>query len=298
MGNVRRPRTQNGYNYTDYNPINYTDPSGFCSQQGWNDSNGLFTEENCDRPESGDLTFTEEWYSDLANYFENDYSMTQTAANFRYFLSGQGGERALPESFVKDDILEVGTVKWDIDRLVKWYIRSHIDDLTVCNPENVGPDVYAKGYTPQLGYFQAAAYGRLGTSDLDVAGALGSFRLDVELSGNLHRPSKWSSRTNANLDVHVVVLDVYDWHPGKNVTWLGNTIPDDWAYDLQANGLAAHFIVRGDYSYGVEQSARRTLFGVSDTPPANWVYASCIGSQLDVSEVVGNSSDYCGNPIQ
>lgn len=245
------------------------------------------------------MEFTEQWYSDLADHFEDEYGLTQTAENFRHYLSGQGGERQLPESFVSNDILDIGTVERDINKLLKWYVRMHIDSLTVCVVTPVGPDVYANSYTPWTGYAQAASKTWLGTSDLDVAGALGSFRLDVELSGDLHRLTNRSTRTEANLDVHVVVLDVYNWHPGFDVTWLGNTIPDDWAHSLQANGLAANFITRGDYSYTYEQTLAKPLFGVSDDPPGDWVYASCIGSQFDVSDVTGVSGvDYCGNPLR
>lgn len=96
-----------------------------------------------------------------------------------------------------------------------------------------------------------------------------------------------------------MVLDVYDWHPGLDVTWFGNTIPDDWAHSLQANGLAANFITRGDYSYTYERTLAKPLFGVSDDPPGEWVYASCIGSQFDVSDVTGVFGvDYCGNPLR
>ena len=299
VGILRYPTTLHGYSYADNNPTNYTDPSGFCSQSGWNDNSGLFTEENCDRLESGDLEFTEQWYSDLADHFEDEYGLTQTAENFRHYLSGQGGERQLPESFVSNDILNIGTVERDINKLLKWYVRMHIDSLTVCVVTPVGPDVYANSYTPWSGYAQAASQTWLGTSDLDVAGALGSFRLDVELSGDLHRLTNRSTRTEANLDVHVVVLDVYDWHPGLDVTWFGNTIPDDWAHSLQANGLAANFITRGDYSYTYERTLAKPLFGVSDDPPGEWVYASCIGSQFDVSDVTGVFGvDYCGNPLR
>ncbi|MGH2538250.1 MAG: RHS repeat-associated core domain-containing protein, partial [Candidatus Promineifilaceae bacterium] len=291
-GISNNPQTQNQYTYADNSPVNNTDPSGYCSQPGWNDSQGLFTAQNCDRLEAGELQFTEEWYSDLADYFENSYGLEQAAAHFRHFLSGRGGQYRLPGSFVGDEILGIPKVKNSVDRLLKWYVRSHIDSLTPCQVIPVGVDIYAKQFTPWTGYLQAAL--RMTSGDqLDVAAALGTFRVDLRIYGNLHRLAQQGTRTAADLVVDVIILDVYDWNPGQSVTWLGNRILDDWAYGLRQAGYAANFSVRGDYVYRYDATLQQSLFGFGDSPPDGWVEASCVGRGLDVSTVTGYSGDYC-----
>ena len=49
VGSRSQPQSLHKYVYVASNPVNEIDPSGFCSQPGWNDSSGLYTEENCDR---------------------------------------------------------------------------------------------------------------------------------------------------------------------------------------------------------------------------------------------------------
>jgi hypothetical protein len=83
-GNHRKPITLNGYGYADGNSINLRDPSGFCSTS-WNDSEGLFTKEACDRMDAGDLEFTKKWFYEYAAFLEKN-GLHQAADNFRTFL--------------------------------------------------------------------------------------------------------------------------------------------------------------------------------------------------------------------
>jgi RHS repeat-associated protein len=126
----KQPQTLNKYVYITNAPPNKTDPSGLCSQVGWNDPTGLFTEENCNRLESGDLDFIKQWYYDFADYVEDD--LPQTAMHFRHFLGGVGGELQLPNAFIRDDILGIGRLQKSIDHLIEWYIRKNIDELEPC----------------------------------------------------------------------------------------------------------------------------------------------------------------------
>ena len=299
MGLRQRPQTSHRYVYATDNPVGNVDPSRFCSQVGWNDSTGLFTEKNCDRLESGDLAFTKQWYSDFADHVESQ--LPQTAAHFRHFLSGQDGEYQLPESFVEDDILGVNRLKKSIDKLINWYIRKNIGGLSPCTPTSVGPDVYARGFTPQYAQAYPILGPLFGTNELDIAGSLGSFRLDVELTGDLNRHSGWwTTKTDADLEVHVVVLDIYDWHAGLGVQWEGNGISDEWAQGLVDSGMAAIFLVRGDHTYTVKKTLSKPFWGVSGSPPSGWYWASYIGSQFEITSFTGGPErvDYEGNPMK
>ncbi|MCP4596585.1 MAG: RHS repeat-associated core domain-containing protein [Neptuniibacter sp.] len=299
LGSRSQPQTLHKYVYAKNDPINELDPSGFCSQSGWNDSSGLYTEENCDRLEAGDLEFTKQWYSDFADDVETE--LPQTAAHFRHFLSGQGGELQLPESFVKDDILGIGRLQRSIDKLSTWYVRKHISSLTPCTETPIGPDVYARGFTPNYAQVNPVVGFILGTNELDVSGALGGFRTDVELTGNLDRHEGWwTTKTDTNLAVHVVILDIYDWHEGLGVAWDGNGISDEWTQNLVDNSLAAIFLVRGDYTYDFNETLSKPLFGVSSSPPTPWYWASYIGSQLEITSYTGGPErvDYAGNPMK
>ena len=99
------------------------------------------------------------------------------------------------------------------------------------------------------------------------------------------------------MEVHIVVLDIYDWHIDLGVQWEGNGISDEWPQNLVDNGLAAIFLVRGDYAYSAKITKSRPLFGVSSSAPRPWYWARYIGSQFDISSYAGEKIDYAGNPM-
>ena len=162
----------------------------------------------------------------------------------------------------------------------------------------MGPDDYARSFTPN--YAQVTGWGAFlfGTEELDVAGSLGTFRIDVELAGELHRVSQ-KTKTDASLQAHFVVLDIYDWHAGLGVEYEGNGISDEWPQNLVDNGLAAIFLVRGDYTYDVERTLSKPLWGIANSPPRPWFYSSYIGSQFEITDYLGGPDrvDYAGNPM-
>jgi len=229
--------------------------------------------------------------------------LTNTADAMEYYLQGSGGERSLSSSFVKNTIeVAMPEIQDDIDDLTKWYIKKNIAGLVDCDSLEIGPDIYAKGYTAN--YF-AIGLGRLDRQQ-EVAGTLGSFRIDVELSGKLNKkPFLWSYNADSQLSVHVVMLDVYNWNKGSGVYYparitSGNWIKDDWAANLEKNGTAKSYINRGDYSYTDTQNGvwGPGWFFDSNNPPSGWLLASCIGSQFDKDQEGPGTVDYCGNPMR
>jgi len=177
-------------------------------------------------------------------------------------------------------------------------VREHINSCSPGVPTPFGPDVYARGFTPNYAQVNPIGGFFLGTNELDVAGSLGSFRVDVELDATLNRQAGWwTTKTDADLVIHVVVLDIYDWHKGLGVQWEGNGISDEWALNLVNSGLAASFLVRGDYTYNFEKTLSRPMFGVGKSPPSPWYWARYIGSQFDISAIAGQKIDYAGNPL-
>src|SRR5574341_1100606 len=68
--------------------------------------------------------------------------------------------------------------------------------LTPCEITPVGRDIYASnpGFTPTLAYVQTGLNITKGRFQ-DVAAALGTFRVDVVISGNLHRLPQQGNRT-------------------------------------------------------------------------------------------------------
>lgn len=298
----------NSWLYGYGNPVKFSDPSGLCYESGWNDPAGLFTEANCDLLEldlkNGTTTFTESWYRRLASRERSD-GLDQAATNLEHYLDGSGSELTLPESFVQNTI-SVAMPKIDdhIDDLIVWYIKKHFNNLVSCQPTSVGPDTYAWLInTPN--YFGIALGG--GEEQLDVAAALGSFRVDIELSGSLHKKPYFLgfSNINSQLDVHVIMFDVYNWNGGQSVSYPphligGNTIRDDWAGNLEINGTAKSYVVRGDYTYSDNQNGvgGPGWFFDPNNPPSDWVLTSCIGSQFDVDAEGPGTIDYCGNPMR
>ena len=183
-GSRRRPQTHNGYSYVEGNAINLTDSGGLCSQTGWNNRSGLFTEANCDRLERGtrlgwaapaDLLFIKQWYYDFADEFED--MIPQTATHFRHFLDGSGSELKLPADFIKTDILEyMDVVERAISKLSDWYVDYEGSGLPVCVATSVGPDVYHHEkyfypFIPTVWLFRSA--------QVDVLAALGGFHVYV-----------------------------------------------------------------------------------------------------------------------
>ena len=306
-GSSQRPRTYNGYVYTENNPIGLFDPSGFCSQSGWSDTTGIFTKANCDRLESGDLNCTKDWYYSFADYVKSD--LPQTSAHFRHFLNGSGSPLQMPSDFVKDIVTNVDGVNYGINELLLWYVRENGEDQEICTPTDVGTDGFAASFTPK--YAQAhSTFGSLfGDDELDVAGSLGSFRSDVVLDGTVHRRGR--RHVTAELNVHVVILDIYDWHQGLGVSYEGNAIPDKWALSLVNNGTGASFFVRGDYQYKTRVSTNLNwIFSESNDPPniafsslngsnaSGWFRSSCIGRAFDPGLNGSSGIDYCGDPIK
>lgn len=205
----------------------------------------------------------------------------------------------MPESFVENDILGISRLDKSIKKLIAWYVRKHIGSCSPGVPTPVGPDVYARGFTANYAQVNPIGGFILGTNELDVAGSLGTFRIDVELDATLNRNAGWwTTKTNADLKVHVVALDIYDWHQGLGVKWEGNGISDEWAKNLVDNGLAAIFIVRGDYTYNIKETLSKPILGVGNSPPSPWYWARYIGSQWDISAYAGQEIDYAGNPLK
>ncbi len=132
----------------------------------------------------------------------------------------------------------------------------------------------------------------------------------MEISGNVKKdaiPFLWWSTENvdAKLKMHVVILDIYDWHKGLSVYYPpykfgGNEILDQWAENLEKYGSARSFIARGDHTYTKELTdiGAPNVFFNANEPPGNWVNASCIGSQFDIDGSGPGTIDYCGNPMR
>jgi hypothetical protein len=267
----------------------------------------LFTKANCDALEAdfanGTTDFTESWYRQLAIRERTD-GYKQAADNLEYYLNGAGGEYTQPSSFVRDTITTaMPEVQNHINDLTQWYIKKHFDDLIICEPTHVGPDTFAwLVNTPN--YF-AIGLGLLPRQE-GIAAALGSYRIDVELSGTLHRKSSvlWFSNLDSQLTVHVIMFDVYNWNGGQGVYYPprtnGNWIEDNWAANLERYGNAKSFIARGDYTYTDTQNniSGPGWFFDPNNPPSKWVYTSCIGSQFDIDAESAGSIDYCGNPMR
>ena len=307
QGDYTKPLSLNAWLYVGANPINFADPSGLCAEAGWDDPTGLFTKTNCDLLEldlaQGTTVFTESWYRQLASRERSD-GLDQAATNLEHYLNGSGTELTLPESFVQNTItVAMPKINDHVNDLVNWYIKKNFNSLAICQPTSVGPDTYAWLInTPN--YFGITLGGW--KEQLDVAAALGSFRVDVELSGSLHRKKYflWLSNIDAQLDVHIIMFDVYNWNVGQFVYYPpylnGNQILDDWAANLETNGTARSYVIRGDYTY------RANRYGVGgpgwffdpNSPPSDWVLTSCIGSQFDIDAEGPGAIDYCGNPMR
>jgi hypothetical protein len=305
-GDYHKPLSLHRWAYVNNDPINKSDPSGLCSASGWHDAQGLFTQANCNALEAdlanGTTSFTEAWYRLLANRERKD-GLIETSAALEYFLDGTGGERQLSSDFVKDTVeVAMPEIHDDISDLVKWYIQKNFGGLANCNLLNIGPDTYtAGGYTTN---YAGIALGVLDRQQ-EAAGTMGSFRVDVELSGSLTKnPILWFYRVDAEIVVHVIILDVYNWNKGAFVYYpprlSGNQIMDEWANNLEKNGTAKSYIHRGDYTYidTRKNAGGPGWFFDANNPPSPWLLTSCIGSQFDKDAEGPGQVDYCGKSMR
>lgn len=302
-GDVREPLSINKYAYAKENVINSTDPSGLCAVEGWQDASGLFTQANCNSLENdymnGTTSFTASWYQQLAVRERTD-GYVQAPDALEYFLQGAGGERQLSSSFTQDIIqVAMPEIQDEIDELVEWYNKKKFAGLANCNSLTVGPDIYFGGYFEPD--FLAIGFG-FKDKQLEVAATLGEFAVYVELSGTLDKvPFLWTYNVNSQLNVHVVILDVYNWNPGAYVFYPpsifgGNRIEDNWGDNLEQNGSAKSYINRGDYTYTDTQTVWGS--GSNPKPPGDWNAVSCIGEGFDTQNAAPGNKDYCGNPIR
>jgi hypothetical protein len=290
-GEVNRPHSLNRWGYVEGNPINNIDPSGLCSQRGWNDApGGLFSKEQCKKLENiyldvhsgrryDGLQDMQDWYYKLADRIDSDGN-SQAAANLRHYLGGSGSTQRLSSEFMNKYIWEWGYVARKVKNLADWYIKSKISSCEPSFPFSIGPDIFATGIDVSLNNYDMWLL-NINWPDSNQYGSLASFRLDVTLSGMVTRP--WIGYSS-NLNIHLTVLDYYDWHPGEKVKYpgpsLGAEIPDDWAYLLGFNpsgrSYGRPYLVRGDIDIPYEKN----LWFVTSqdpNPPSGWYKASCIG---------------------
>ncbi len=289
-GDVKRPITYNKWLYADTDPVNNLDPSGFCSQGGWNDpSGGLFSNEQCNKLENTYLDVTrwgkldglqemQDWYYKLADRMEAD-GYIQPSTNLRHFLSGAGENLEISESFIENYIWGWNEVNKKVETLADWYIKTQVSS---CNPAaEVGPDGFATGIDASLK--NLSMWGFWNWPEREEYGALASFRLDVVFSGNITRP--WvvfsNAFTEANLNIHLTVLDHYNWHEGQGVRYpgplFGDEIPDDWAKLLDDYGYGQSFLIHGDINIPYSKSLGPVRERNINEPPEGWYNASCIG---------------------
>ncbi|MEW5938462.1 MAG: RHS repeat-associated core domain-containing protein [Chloroflexota bacterium] len=288
-GIFRRPASLNRFSYTEANPVNNTDPTGLCRLQGWNDPpGGLFSEDNCDLmveiyreatreiPKTSRLMMMWQWYSDLADAIARDGHI-QGSKNLRHFLDATGTPLQLSPDFMQNEVWGWKYVQEQVDKLTVWYVRTQIPSLVAGCKTEVGPSGYARGIQTIPSLHNPPA---------GVAGALGNFRIDVVISGSLTKLSSWSSRTETNLNRHIVVLDYYDWEEGKaapvQVGGVINDVPDDWALLLERWGLGKSFFIRGDLdmAYNKDVKGQFLNWPVSSSPPSGWFSSSCVGKNF------------------
>jgi hypothetical protein len=132
----------NRWVYANGNPINASDPSGLCSQSGWNDSaGGLFSREQCNKLENIYLDVTsgrnydglqemQDWYYKLADRIERDGN-SQAATNLRHYLDGTGSQLQLSNTFMQNDIWGWGYLNGKVRDLANWYAKTKISS---CQP--------------------------------------------------------------------------------------------------------------------------------------------------------------------
>jgi hypothetical protein len=278
----------NRWSYTEANPINNSDPSGLCRQFNWYDPPGeLFSKENCDMleniyldatnkyPSTNNLSKMAEWYDKLADAAEKDGNV-QSATNIRHFLHGNGAPLRLSDDFMRNQLWSWSYIQDSVNKLVKWKVQKDCDLTSIFN----------SGYARAIVIFPGGLLGNLRTKLLnppsDVAGALGNFRLDAVISGNLQKNNNlFNSKISANLNVHLVALDYYYWKEKNNATVMVqgkvHGVPDDWGYILAKFGPARNYFVRGDLDVNINTVVSVPWFGVGDAPPDPWYPSSCIG---------------------
>jgi len=287
-----KPISLNRFLYTEANPVNNVDPTGFCRLSGWNGPPGtLFSEDTCDRlaniyrdamginatgaPSIEDLPVLHQWYSDLADAAERN-GYVQGATNLRHFLDGSGTPLQLSAGFMQNDLWGWEYIQDQVNDLAVWFVRKKIHGLTAGCDTEVGPSGYARQINTDY-------KGLIHDPPAGVAGALGNFRLEVVISGSLNKLHRWSSRTATNLNLHLIVLDFYNWEEDNKAAVLidgaYHTVPDDWALVLERWGYGKSFFVRGDTDISFTEDVKGQILNlpVSSSPPGVWYSSSCVG---------------------
>jgi hypothetical protein len=108
------------------------------------------------------------------------------------------------------------------------------------------------------------------------------------------------------IQVHTVVLDVYDFFPTTRyfgilkkdtVYYKGYSVNLKWPRNLAENGFAQNYTVYGDYSYTENVNYDIPFFGVGKKPPSPWYPSSCIGRNFNPNPDGTKTVDYCGLPF-
>ena len=293
-GDTKTPITYNRWIYANADSINNVDPSGFCSQGGWNAPPGdLFSNAQCNKLEQTYLDVTrwgktdglqemQDWYYRLADRLDAD-GRNQPAINLRHFLSGTGENLELSDTFIENYIWGWDYANKKVEELANWYIRTQVSS---CNPlAVVGPDGFATGIDVTLNNFDMWNPGNW--PEPDAYGSLGSFRLDAVFTGEINRPWSWpvsKAYTVANLNIRLVVMDYYNWHSDQSITYsgpvFGNEVPDDWAKLLKDHGYGQNFWIVGDSDVSYKKKLGPVRERNVNEPPEGWYNASCVGVEF------------------
>jgi len=305
-GSAKRPTTFNQWIYAEANPINRFDPSGLCSQFGWNDAaGGLFSNEQCNKLENiyldvsngknpDSLQEMQDWYYRLADKIDEDGSF-QAATNLRHYLDGTGSQLQLSNTFIENYIWGWDYVNNKVRGLADWYIKTQVTSCEPSIPVAVGPDIFATGINVSLN--NLAMWGPWNWPNRNEYGSLASFRLDVTVSGSVIQPWLVASNvlTQADLNLHLTVLDYYDWHDGQGIKYpgplFGAEIPDDWAHLLTFNptgrSYGNSFLIRGDIDVPYRKNLWFATSQDPDYPPSGWLSKSCIGDGFTGGHYIG-----------
>jgi RHS repeat-associated protein len=296
-GNSTQPTTLNKWLYVGANPVINSDPSGLCQHAqggGWNDQpGGVFSKENCDMLETtwqdyqighgkpSDLDKMKAWYFRVADWAK-EHGANQASTNLRHFLDGTGTPLQLDKSFMEKDIWGWKYVQNKVNDIASWYVQSKDNS---CDYSYLEPEIFWK----QIEVSRNNKEIYLNMPTLDEGGSLASFRLDVEINGFSQRKPNHYGNYNykANLAVHLVAFDRYDWHEEQdapivesvslfNLAFNKNTVSDDWALLLEKHGLGKSFFIRGDTTQRIEPM----IVGnrpIQSTPPDDWTHINNFG---------------------